>query len=151
MNANPRILHVDDDPQMTRLVAQLLNSRGYEVTSINDSCAAMEAVARDHYPVVILDIDMPVTSGLDLLKSIKTYDGGIQVVMLTGVVTQASVLQSLRWGAEACVFKPIDDLAPLLKALETAFEKLERWWLGLRQLAARRQAVKCITPTSVLT
>lgn len=133
------VLHVDDDPAVTRLVASKLNKRGFDVVSLNDPALALNEIATNQIRVVVCDIDMPSPGGLKLLQAIKRYDGGTQVIMLTGLVTMTSILQSLRYGAEACLFKPLVDVVPLADALDDAFRKLDRWWTTLEELAERRR------------
>lgn len=89
--------------------------------------------------IVLLDIDLPTLSGLQLLEQIKQHDGGIQVIMLTGLVSMATILESLRRGAEACHFKPLDDVAPLVESLEATVAKLDCWWRTLRDMTSRRR------------
>ena len=140
MNVPRRILHVDDDPEVTGLVGEYLKDRGYESIAIHDPRQVIQRLPRYQERVVLLDIDMPHINGLELLPEIKKFDGGIQVVMLTGLVTMTSVLQSLRWGAEACLFKPLTDVEPLFDALDACHQKLERWWHTLDELTRRRKA-----------
>lgn len=136
---NRSILHVDDDPLVTQLVAARLARHGFEVSSLNDPTQVIERLIHGAYRVVLLDIDMPEHDGIELLKQIKSYDGGIQVVMLTGLVTMSTALRSLRYGAEACIFKPLTDERPLVEALEDAVRKLQRWWNTLHELSHRRK------------
>lgn len=139
MNSSRAVLHVDDDPQFTRAIAARLAIFGFEVQSLNDSRRVLDELMRGQYRIVLLDIDMPHFDGLEVLSQIKSYDGGIQVVMLTGIVTMSAVLQSLRQGAEACLFKPVRDIEPLVDAIDEAFRKLDRWWQALEELSRRRQ------------
>ena len=132
------ILHVDDDPQITRIVAKILSRAGFSVTSIHDPLAAMDEIIRQNHRVVLLDVDMPGKSGLELLDEIKFHDGGIQVVLLTAVVSLQTTLASLRQGAEACFFKPVRDYGPLVESLEACFAKIDRWWETLDELARRK-------------
>jgi DNA-binding NtrC family response regulator len=90
--------------------------------------------------MVLLDIDMPDVDGLQLLADIKRHDGGIQVVMLTGLVTLSSALRSFRLGAEACLFKPMEDFGPLVEAIHRTFHKIDGWWSTLEQLSGRRHS-----------
>jgi len=76
---------------------------------------------------------------------IKAYDGGIQVLMLTGVTSMNSLLQSFRFGAEACLFKPLNDYQPLCNALEDTFRKIDRWWDALEELSQRRCQEHAVT------
>lgn len=125
------LMHVDDDPLMTRIVSQRLTAAGYEVISLNDPRQALGKLLETNCRLVLLDIDMPHRNGLDLLTEIKRQDGGVQVIMLTGMVSMTTVLQSMRKGAEACFFKPLRDVEPLLEAIDAGFAKIERWWKAL--------------------
>jgi DNA-binding NtrC family response regulator len=134
------ILHVDDDPAVRHLVERRLAAAGYQVMGLDDPEQAIAALVDNDCRVVILDVDMPATSGLELLTRIKQFDEGIQVIMLTGLVSIDTVLESMRRGAEACLFKPLLDLADLISVLQAAFQKLDRWWLALADLNRRRTA-----------
>ena len=140
MAEQPRlVLHVDDDPQMLRIVAKQLGDAGYEVVSLSNPDEVQATLLNSDCRVVLLDIDMTPVSGLELLSDIKRHDGAIQVIMLTGLVSMTTVLESMRRGAEACFFKPISDFEALLDVLEAAFVKRDRWWNALRDLADRRK------------
>ena len=138
MNLNRTILHVDDDPDLLRIVAKTLGKEDYEVVSLDNPRQASQTLLKTGARVVILDIDMPQVDGLTLLSEIKKQDGGVQVIMLTGLVSMSTVLQSMRWGAEACIFKPLTDFVPLLTALQFSFEKIDRWWQTLDDLKQRK-------------
>jgi len=148
-----RVLHVDDDPQITRLVASGLSRRGYSVTSVNDPLLALDEMAQANHRVVLLDVEMPGLNGLDLLEKIKHHDGGVLVVMLTGVVSLQNALRSLRSGAEACFFKPIYDLDPLAQAISACYTKIDRWWETIDELSRRRtsEAAQSTIPQSTIT
>ena len=139
MSIERAILHIDDDPQVTRMVAKRLQQHGYEVTSLNDPTKALRELMQNQWRVVLMDIDMPRVNGLDLLREIKAYDGGVQVIMLTGEVKVSSVLDSFRLGAEAIFFKPLGDVQGLHQALDSTFSKIDRWWEALRDLSSVKQ------------
>jgi DNA-binding NtrC family response regulator len=140
------VLHVDDDRSMTEFVRSVLAKRSIECTSLNDPQQALDVIREHNIRVVILDIDMPELNGIELLQKIKQYDGGINVIMLTGIVTQGTVIRSLRRGALACLFKPLSDPQELVNMVELAFSNIDRWWNSLRQLVALRRDVS--TPMS---
>lgn len=139
MNQDRTVLHVDDDPALLRVVQAKLGKHGYDVLSLEDPTQISKVLLESGARVVLLDVDMPQVNGLSVLKEIKTLDGGVQVIMVTGMVSMSTVLQSMRWGAEACVFKPIADLDPLLGALDAAFAKIGRWWTALDDLNRRKR------------
>jgi DNA-binding NtrC family response regulator len=149
LNYRKAILHVDDDAQFTRLVAQRLATLGYEVTSLNQPSETLRVLADSHHRLVLLDIDMPGISGLDLLRQIKVHSGGTQVIMLTGTVSMQTLLQSYRWGAEFFVFKPLASMDPLLSAIETVFQKIDHWWAAMEHLGKERRAAQSATGRSL--
>ena len=142
MERDKTILHVDDDPSQLKIVSAILQERGYHVESIGDPDEALVHLSETGIRLVLLDIDMPGKDGLTLLQEIKTIDGGVQVIMLTGMVKMSTVLQSMRWGAEACIFKPLTDHAPLLEAVEAAFAKIDRWWFAVQELAREKKKLQ---------
>src|SRR5690349_14981469 len=118
------LLHIDDDRLVTELLHERLAAHGFATIQVNDPTNVVDLLARHHCRVVLLDVQMPQVNGLEVLKQIKHYDGGILVVMLTGLVSMTTVLESMRRGAEACHFKPVTDILPLVVALNAAFEKI---------------------------
>ena len=138
MNQERTILHVDDDPDMLRIVARRLADEGYRVISLSDPRDVAARLSDSGARLALVDIEMPEMDGLSLLRQIKRDDASVQVIMLTGVVTLSTALRTMRYGAEACVFKPIDDFSPLLTAVDAAFAKLDRWWQSLEDLRRRK-------------
>jgi DNA-binding NtrC family response regulator len=128
-----RVLHVDDDEDLLRFVRHSLRS-DYDVVSLREPSRCIDELLITGCRIVVLDIDMPGVNGLDLLKEIKRVDGGVQVIMATGLVSMDTVLESMRLGAEACVFKPIASIEPLKNAIGCAVDKLERWKETVREL-----------------
>lgn len=132
------ILIVDDDPSCTALLTRVFEEAGHATARLHDSRRAVDELIAHSHRIVILDIDMPHLDGLALLRRIKALDGGVLAIMLTGEVTMATVLESMRAGAEACFFKPIKDFEPLLAAVADAQRKIERWWMALANLKQLR-------------
>ena len=115
------IMHVDDDVSFLKLIAKRLAPKGYDVISLEEPNHVVRDLVSNKCRVVLLDIDMPTKNGLDVLREIKFHDGGIQVVMLTGVVSMSSILRSLRWGAEVCLFKPVTDFSLITVSPNSSF------------------------------
>lgn len=140
MNSSAPVLHVDDDPNILALVSRKLESHGVKVVSTTDPTEAIKKILVTGARVVLLDIDMPEKDGLTLLREIKALDAGIQVIMCTGMVSMNTVLRATALGAETCIFKPIVNLNEITEAVDRAFEKIDRWWIALRDWIDRKKA-----------
>jgi two-component system chemotaxis response regulator CheY len=136
------VLHVDDDVSILRLVAKCLQKHGVEVISVSNPLHVIGKLATSGARVVISDIDMPEKDGLTLLREIKQCDAGIQVIMCTSMVSMSTVLMSTSLGAEGCIFKPLVDLNRVTEAVDRAFDKMDRWWIALREWMELQESMK---------
>ncbi|MEZ6134390.1 MAG: response regulator [Pirellulaceae bacterium] len=145
----PQIIHVDDDPSILRLIKRNLGP-AFDVHSQPDPDLCIDELIRTGSRLVILDIDLGPNkmSGLDLLKSIKRFDGGIHVIMLTGLVSIDTILTSMREGAEACLFKPLHDKQELLDVVNDSLRKHARWHASLHDLVMRKKELTSKALTS---
>ena len=100
-----KVLVIDDDPQVRTLVARLLAQEGYEVHLAADADEATSALKNAAPDLVLLDVTMPHTDGIDLLADIRTRSS-IPVIMLTGRGDEADRILGLRTGADDYVVKP---------------------------------------------
>jgi putative two-component system response regulator len=142
VNYRKTILHVDDDPELTWLAAERLRPLGYEVTCLNDPAQTLRVLSESPHRLILLAIDMPHFDGLDLLRQIKHDHSDCQVIVLAGLVSMQSLMQSYRWGAELFVLKPLTNIAPLLEAVEAVFRKIDHWWAALDGIRKQRRTVE---------
>ena len=103
-----RVLIVDDDDTLVRSYARTLAAEGYDVDTRYDGEAAVEAIRRCAYDVVLSDIDMPRLGGLDLLERIRTHDMDVPVVLITGSPTLETAIAAIEYGALRYLPKPVD-------------------------------------------
>ena len=122
-----KVLLVDDDRALNRTLAAILRSAGYIVTTAYSGTEAIEASRDTAFEAVILDIKLPDTDGIELLKNIKAVDPIIGTLMLSGAATLEDAVETLNQGADAFILKPVDpdDLLHKLGTL-TGFKRLER-------------------------
>jgi two-component system chemotaxis response regulator CheY len=113
--ANTRLLVVDDSISMRHIICDLLHELGFpSIDEAADGIAALELFRRTSYDVVITDWYMPHSSGIDLLKAIRHSPERAEtpVLVLTGHVTTARVVEAIEAGANGFVAKPF--IAPSL-------------------------------------
>ena len=111
-----KILVVDDEPSILRLLEEALTQWGYQVKCAASGDEALAAIRGDLFDAVLTDIRMPEMSGLDLLREIKRHDDSIEVVMMTGYPTIVSAVEALKEGAYDYLSKPVilDELRHLM-------------------------------------
>lgn len=109
-----RLLVVDDDAQVTALLADALAKRGFTVDIATDGPTCLEAVQEQMPDAVILDLKMPGMDGLAVLRKLRAQPETrlLPIIILTGRREHWALLQSWLGGADRCLTKPctIQDL-----------------------------------------
>ena len=117
-----KILVVDDESDIRRLLQEILSEEGYEVDVAADAGQARAARARATHDLVLLDIWMPDTDGITLLREWSAEPGnGCPVVIMSGHGTVETAVEATRLGAYDFVEKPLS-LAKLLRTVERALD-----------------------------
>jgi len=129
-----RILAIDDDPGVLRYLYVLLMQTGkHEVKTLEDSTKAFQELEQGRYDVLLLDMDMPGVTGLELLKYTRDHHPDLETIVLTGVEDVQLAVTAMKLGAYDYLSKPVNnDL--LLLVLERALER--------RQLKDRVQELR---------
>jgi two-component system KDP operon response regulator KdpE len=117
MNDKPRILVVDDEPQLTRVLRTGLKSRGYDVRSAADGIAGFEAFNDWQPDLVIADLAMPNMDGLELCRRLRVISQ-IPIIILSAKGEEKTKVEALDIGADDFVTKPfgIDELLARVRA-----------------------------------
>ncbi|MBN2003820.1 MAG: response regulator [Anaerolineae bacterium] len=102
------ILVVDDSISIRKMIESALRFKGYTVAAVADGEEALEALSREKYGLVILDVNMPRMDGLTLLKTMRRSDewAGVAVLMLTTEDRDEDRERALALGANAYMVKP---------------------------------------------
>ncbi len=100
-----RVLYADDEPALRILIRDYLEREGIEVTGVEDGIQAMEALERQDFDLVILDVMMPGVDGWSVLKSIRSRSR-IPVIMLTARDAENDELFGFELGADEYIAKP---------------------------------------------
>lgn len=115
-----KILVVDDDSSMVRLISQVLSSKGYEVLESNNGQDALRLLYSQKPDLVLLDVVMPVMDGWQTCSRIRDISAAIPIIMLTGQrKTEEDVAQGLDYGADDYLIKPVGnkELAARVQAM----------------------------------
>ena len=108
------VLVIDDEANIRRMVAGLLQQEGYRVDGAPDGNAGLSALEHDEVDVVLLDLVLPGDDGLTVLQRIVQRHPGIPVVMMSGRATLGDAVRATRLGAFHFIEKPLSPDAVLL-------------------------------------
>lgn len=105
-----RVLLVDDDPAILRILAKSLEVDGYDVRQTTDALEALDLIAADPPDFLITDWDMPSLTGLELCRRVRQLDlpHYVYVLFVTGKTGQAEIIAGLEGGADDFVTKPVN-------------------------------------------
>jgi len=137
--AGRRVLLADDDPAVRISVMRVLTAAGFEVTPAEDGNAAIDALKCGAFDVIVTDINMPGSSGVDLLRLVRTYDLDVPVLLMTGAPDVESAIEATELGALRYFRKPIA-VDELTKAVERACRLRRLGDMKRRALAELGQA-----------
>ena len=108
MDNFPKLLLVDDEEQFRETLTKRLTATGYTVDGAAGGMEALEKLSAEKFDVVILDIQMPGMSGLEILSEIRARHIGVEVIMLTGHGDVSSAVEGMRLGAYDYLMKPYE-------------------------------------------
>jgi DNA-binding response OmpR family regulator len=119
----PRVLIVEDEPNIVLSLEILLRRAGYETASTADGEAALELIRQTRPDVVLLDIMLPKLNGYEVCRVVKSDPtlSSIPVIMLTAKGQEVEILKGLELGASAYIAKPFGN-AEVLEAVRAALE-----------------------------
>ena len=144
-----RALIVDDDAEVRSLLTGVLTRGQMTVIEAASGSGAMEALGRDEFDVVLVDVRLPDHSGLDILRWARGADIDTEFIVLTGQADVDTAVEAMRLGAYDFVAKPWKNVE-LLEVVRKAVEKkaLRRENVVLREVITRRDGVPDIVGES---
>jgi len=119
-----KLLVIDDDVTYLRAISSLLESRSYAVTPVDNGEEAIAILKENKFDLVITDLVMDNTDGLEILKEVKDYDPEIPVIVLTGYGDMDSAVMALRLRASDFIQKPCNT-DELFFRVESCLDRLE--------------------------
>jgi two-component system, OmpR family, response regulator QseB len=141
--ADPAVLLVEDDEQLSGLLGRLLDEEEYEVTSALDGAAGLQLGLARPFDVMIIDRGLPAVDGLDVLRRLRASGVATPALILTARGTVADRVEGLDSGAEDYVVKPfeVDELLARLRALLRRNEPLSNLTIGTAELDVESRRV----------
>ena len=133
-----RILVVDDDPGLLRLLTIRLRAENYEVEAVEGAAQALASASRFRPDLVISDLRMEPVDGIGLLKDLQVRWPGLKVILLTAHGTIPDAVQATQMGAFGFLTKPVDK-QELLDQIQRALrisgfsDTTEEWRSGGRR------------------
>jgi len=117
----PLLLLVDDDPQIRHLLSEVGRREGFEVLEAADGAVAMEMLGRRHMDLVLLDLNMPRSNGLDVLRNVRALGTSSQIALMSGAARVEDAVEAIKLGATEYFAKPLD--MPRVRALMAAMRQ----------------------------
>jgi DNA-binding response OmpR family regulator len=109
--AKPKILVVDDDPDLVRALRLRLRANNFEVATATDGYTAIASAQKERPALIILDLGLPVGDGFVVLERLQSIDAlaGVPVIVLSARDPQSNEERALKAGAAAFFQKPADN------------------------------------------
>ena len=116
-NSKARLLVIDDEANILQFMTRALERRGYEVHSAMEGKEAMQKLSLLRPDLVITDIVLPDTNGIELLKQVKAHDQEINTIVITAHASLDTAISAIRGGASDYLVKPfqIEELCSVVK------------------------------------
>lgn len=120
-NVEPRVLIVDDEPNMLDVLSDVLSDDGYDVDVASSGTEAVSKASSGDFHVAILDLKLPDMSGLDILREIRSRTPGTVSIMITAYSSVDTAIQAMKIGAYDYITKPFK-IEQLKSAVASAVE-----------------------------
>ena len=118
-----RVLVVDDEPDARALMGTVLGQCGAEVATVHSAAAALEALGREHYDVLLSDISMPEEDGYQLMRKVRALDTTLPAAAVTAFARAEDRDAALEAGFQLHVAKPVEPAA-LARAVESLVRRV---------------------------
>ncbi len=126
------VLIADDEKEFTDTLTKRLEMRNFTVTPVYSGEAAIEMAGKVNFDVIVLDVQMPGITGIEVLKQIKRQTPLTSVIMLTGEATVENAIKGMKLGAFDFLIKPTDTEL-LSKKINQAYNQKHKHEERIRQ------------------
>jgi DNA-binding response OmpR family regulator len=102
----PKILIIEDDPQITKILKLNLKLSGFDTDNATTFLEAWTKITTDHFDLLLMDIGLPDGSGLDLCQKVRESGNDVPIVFLSALTDEATVVKGIKNGADDYLRKP---------------------------------------------
>ena len=120
MGETARILIVDDDENIRKVLTTILEDEGYIIESVGTAKKAIAKTGKKFYNLALIDVRLPDMEGIELLTRMKDTTPKMRKIIITGYPTLQNAVEAVNKGADAYIIKPFD----MKKTLRTIREEL---------------------------
>jgi len=124
MGETARILIIDDDENIRKVLVTILEDEGYSVESVDTARKAIEKTKRNFYNLALIDVRLPDMEGIELLTKMKDTTPKMRKIIITGYPTLQNAVEAVNKGADAYVMKPFD-VEKVLRQIKEQLKKQE--------------------------
>ena len=110
-----KVLVAEDEVHMASFIQRILRRQGVESEVVSDGEKALQAVQENHYDAMVLNLELPVRSGWEVIKELRQQRNLLPIIATTARII--SLRQVLAMGANACLMKPFE-FSELLSAIQ---------------------------------
>jgi DNA-binding NtrC family response regulator len=122
LDQTTRILIIDDDENIRKVLATILEEEGYDIDTAETAKKAIEKTKKKFYNLALIDIRLPDMEGIELLTKMRETTPRMRKIIITGYPTIQNTMEALNRGADAYILKPFD----VEKALNTIKDQLAK-------------------------
>jgi DNA-binding NtrC family response regulator len=124
MGGTTRILIIDDDENIRKVLATILEEEGYTVETAETAKMAIQKTGRKFYNLALIDIRLPDMEGIELLTKMKPTTPKMRKIIVTGFPTMQNAVDAVNRGADGYVLKPFN-VEKVLKIIDEQLKKQE--------------------------
>ncbi len=115
MDENVKLLVVDDEDRIRRLLTMYLSREGYEMDEAQDGREALEKIEGTHYDCILLDVMMPEKDGMEVLHELRASENQTPIIMLTAKGEESDRVTGFETGADDYIVKPFSPREVVLR------------------------------------
>jgi DNA-binding NtrC family response regulator len=130
-----KILVVDDEPDMLRLLSMILRDKtAYDVTTTNNPVEALELARKGGFDILITDLKMPGLDGIELLNAVRGFDPDIPIIIITAYATAESAAEAMDKNAFDFITKPFRK-----EQIIFTIDRAVKWLRSQREIKALKE------------